>query len=1074
MTSGITKIIFQEMNKLVVKLLDQKLGPYRIDREINRGGMGVILQGELDIYELLKQEILEGSELISDGLLDALRLRKQEKETDKDYKTRVGNNMDELSNTFFNEFDSDTKEKVYKHYLENVSHKHRLADRRRAIKVLAPHATDKSTIGRFKREIEICSTFDHPNIVKVIESGTQKIKLKEGEKAEEVNYAVMEYIEDTLDLEHKRVSVEDAVDIAEGILEGLIYAHENGVLHRDVKPSNVLATRDENGKIDVVKLCDFGLAKNQGMDASLTTTGTIMGTPYYLAPELAEEGENPTKESDVYSAGATFYKLLTGRPVARGSSSDQVLTYLLNKVIKGGDWSWVRDENDKIPSKIEQIVMTMVAINREERPTPQEALKLIREYRGQSNIENRKAEIKKKLRQISRAKWTFGANKHAAIASAFADLAELYEGTKEEVNSRIDSLENAISQYETYLQKAPVEISGNETIEQEIGILKKVLAVEKRRLAKLKMRRETDKPKKSKGNLAKLGIALAAAAGISAVIGMPLYSSWKRGDRLDKRINDAVIELQRGNSGRVHTLFEEARKDLAKIESSSQRYKKFHKLNDDAYEFEVNTEIKEATESLESRLFQEARDNIKQAQDISGNIVDRQKRDTLSEDLDSLEKEIVNTEKITNAEKLIEELTNHLAKGAYDSIPSTIQGIEAILGGVSEDFSEKTEETRAKIVEELHNHSKGIYEDVKKQIGDRNYSAAFTGIETIENLLSQPVLGEIAEELRSSVEKDKQKIKKYEVDSKFYKNLVGQFDEALKEYQVLQKKLADRDFFNRKEVKDLADNVGKIYSKLFGLDSEAIGQDLKKKLNEVIDTQNEIPKLTELLDRSQINYLNERAEKLDNLLTQTTDYTLDENQKKVRDAKSRISEAVQMYDNIDQSLEEFKQVSAKYSDLEQRCRRTEAEINEYNTLLQAADDQSKRKLADIYIGFGHFEKAEPVLKAITEQTGLEDRFTIINYERKFDEFRALKTTYQRIQELKGLIAKEPKDEYKKELDAKQIEYDSRLKALYDLSDNSEPANEPPKILPTWIEALSGAYKNMGFAKQATIVESYKE
>ncbi len=169
-----------------------------------------------------------------------------------------------------------------------------------AIKVLSPHlSSDETVIARFINEARIAASLQHPNIVTVYEAG------QDGDFV----FMAMEYVEGqdlaTLLRERGRLHPDEAIAILKAIASALDYAHQRGVIHRDVKPSNVLVSRD-----GVVKLMDFGIARVIGGERH-TKTGVLVGTPEYMAPELWE-GKEADKMADLYALGVMAYEMLTG------------------------------------------------------------------------------------------------------------------------------------------------------------------------------------------------------------------------------------------------------------------------------------------------------------------------------------------------------------------------------------------------------------------------------------------------------------------------------------------------------------------------------------------------------------------------------------------------------------------------------------------------------------------------------------------------------------------------------------------------------------------------------------------
>jgi eukaryotic-like serine/threonine-protein kinase len=176
-------------------------------------------------------------------------------------------------------------------------------ERRVAVKLLAEHlAEDPTFVSRFQREAQAAARLVHPNIVQIFDSGQ--------DEASGQYFIVMEYIEGRSCAEILRdegwVEVEEATSIIEQACEGLHYAHRHGVVHRDVKPGNLLRSHDGE-----VKLADFGIAKATEQ-SSITQVGSVLGTAAYLAPEQAR-GEEAGPRADLYALGVVSYQLISGR-----------------------------------------------------------------------------------------------------------------------------------------------------------------------------------------------------------------------------------------------------------------------------------------------------------------------------------------------------------------------------------------------------------------------------------------------------------------------------------------------------------------------------------------------------------------------------------------------------------------------------------------------------------------------------------------------------------------------------------------------------------------------------------------
>lgn len=209
-----------------------------------------------------------------------------------------------------------------------------------AIKVLRlEFANDPEFIERFDREAQAATSLFHPNIVSIYDVGEE----------DDILYIVMEYVDGlTLKeyvLNNGPLSVEKAIDIMEQLTSAIEHAHENGLIHRDIKPQNVLI--DHNGTI---KVTDFGIAVALSATA-LTQTNSVLGSVHYLSPEQARGGK-ATKKSDIYSLGIVFYELLTGQLPFSGQSPVSIaLKHLQNETPS------VREANPSIPQSVENIIL---------------------------------------------------------------------------------------------------------------------------------------------------------------------------------------------------------------------------------------------------------------------------------------------------------------------------------------------------------------------------------------------------------------------------------------------------------------------------------------------------------------------------------------------------------------------------------------------------------------------------------------------------------------------------------------------------------------------------------------------
>lgn len=202
-------------------------------------------------------------------------------------------------------------------------------DRVVAVKILAPElARDAAYIERFKREAIIAGTVVDPHIVTVYEAGAQ-LNLDTNER---LHYFVMEYVEgETVQqrlAREERLPADEVAAIGVRVAEGLEQAWKKArIIHRDIKPSNIFLSRDGE-----VKIGDLGLARVAGdAQSSLTATGAIIGTAYYMSPEQARGKDDLDFRSDIYSLGCALYRMLCGKHPFEGAFADVIVQHLTER-----------------------------------------------------------------------------------------------------------------------------------------------------------------------------------------------------------------------------------------------------------------------------------------------------------------------------------------------------------------------------------------------------------------------------------------------------------------------------------------------------------------------------------------------------------------------------------------------------------------------------------------------------------------------------------------------------------------------------------------------------------------------
>ena len=224
-------------------------------------------------------------------------------------------------------------------------------DRVVAIKRLHPHLTqDENFTRRFVLEAKAAASLDHQNIVRVIDFG-----IEEGSYQMVMEFVEGESLKDVFD-RWRPMQDDLALAIVHQICRGLEHAHAKGIVHRDIKPGNIMLTR-----AGVAKITDFGLAKLTQSNSSQTAADSILGTPLYMSPEQAF-GESVDQRSDLFSLGTVLYELLTGQQPFAGENYMGVIQNIIHREIPA-----VRDHNPGVSPEVEQIVMHALAKNREER-----------------------------------------------------------------------------------------------------------------------------------------------------------------------------------------------------------------------------------------------------------------------------------------------------------------------------------------------------------------------------------------------------------------------------------------------------------------------------------------------------------------------------------------------------------------------------------------------------------------------------------------------------------------------------------------------------------------------------------
>jgi serine/threonine-protein kinase len=228
----------------------------------------------------------------------------------------------------------------------------RACNRKVALKVLHQHLTPEPTfIQRFQREADIAASLHHPNIVSVYESGINENR----------HFIAMEFIDgcslESVLVRQQKLPLHAVAVLALSVAAALEYSHNRKVIHRDVKPGNILLSKE-----GAVKVTDFGFSRIiNSLSARLTMANRVVGTPLFMAPEMIT-GKQASFVSDIFSLGIVLYILVCGRPPFSGNSTPAVMQKIM-------ECSYVRPRkiDRKIPKSLEHIVVSCLQKSRDSR-----------------------------------------------------------------------------------------------------------------------------------------------------------------------------------------------------------------------------------------------------------------------------------------------------------------------------------------------------------------------------------------------------------------------------------------------------------------------------------------------------------------------------------------------------------------------------------------------------------------------------------------------------------------------------------------------------------------------------------
>ena len=318
----------------------------------------------------------------------------------------------------------------------------KILDRKVAIKVLRGDlANDEKFIRRFQREAQSVANLSHPNIVEVYD-----VEEEEGQ-----HYIVMEYIEGkTLKpLLQKRgsLTLSEVIDIMLQLTDGLAHAHDAYIIHRDIKPQNIMIQDD-----GLVKITDFGIA--MALNATqLTQTNSVMGSVHYLPPEQAN-GKSSTIKSDIYSLGILMYELITGSVPFKGDNAVEIALKHLKEKIPS-----IRRQNPTIPQSVENIVLRATAKNPKNRyDSVKDMNKDLKECLNEDKKNEKKIVFEYPENDIDDTKVITNVKKSKPEIEEPKDLDELKEKKKIEEQNNEEEVIGSMTKKDKY--KLPIILAG--------------------------------------------------------------------------------------------------------------------------------------------------------------------------------------------------------------------------------------------------------------------------------------------------------------------------------------------------------------------------------------------------------------------------------------------------------------------------------------------------------------------------------------------------------------------------------------------------------------------------------------
>jgi len=321
-------------------------------------------------------------------------------------------------------------------------------DRPIAIKIISHIDFKSMALERFSREARSIAKLNHPSIVQIYDVG----------KEENTPYIVMEYV-DGLNLatliSKGKIRISWGIHVAKQISEALLFAHEQGIIHRDIKPGNILI----DSRYDITKITDFGLAKGQDNISTVTAAGTVLGTPAYMAPEQFSNSKEGIS-TDIYTFGATLYHIFTGKLPYEGTIIERIQKSIQSLPAEP------KEVRSDLPDELSDLILNLMSPDPEIRPKNLKKVTGVLEQlslkysipEGETTeeraLENRQEKIRENdITQIANATGTgnFFDNTIFPRTQFFQDDSERYSKIQETLKFYRDHLHN---EYQSLLKQA--------------------------------------------------------------------------------------------------------------------------------------------------------------------------------------------------------------------------------------------------------------------------------------------------------------------------------------------------------------------------------------------------------------------------------------------------------------------------------------------------------------------------------------------------------------------------------------------------------------------------------------------